>query len=112
MATETIAVTRSSNVKRFLINTITGAPVQKEVPKLTMRLAVAAFYFSMGFCFASWASRIPDIKTRLHLSEAELGSVLLALPVGQLVTMPVSGRLVTKYGSRTILSFAILLFNF
>ena len=110
MATETIAVTRSSNVKRFLINTITGAPVQKEVPKLTMRLAVAAFYFSMGFCFASWASRIPDIKTRLHLSEAELGSVLLALPVGQLVTMPVSGRLVTKYGSRTILSFAILLY--
>ncbi|MBL7745181.1 MAG: MFS transporter [Chitinophagaceae bacterium] len=75
-----------------------------------MRLAVAAFYFSMGFCFASWASRIPDIKTRLHLSEAELGSVLLALPVGQLVTMPVSGRLVTKYGSRTILSFAILLY--
>ncbi|MBL7738813.1 MAG: MFS transporter [Chitinophagaceae bacterium] len=75
-----------------------------------MRIAVAAFYFSMGFCFASWASRIPDIKTNLHLSEAELGTVLLALPIGQLLTMPISGRLVTKYGSRTILSFAILLY--
>jgi MFS family permease len=75
-----------------------------------MRLAISAFYFCMGFSFASWASRIPDIKARLNLSEAELGSILLALPIGQLLMMPVSGRLVTKYGSRTILSFAILLY--
>jgi len=64
----------------------------------------------MGFCFASWASRIPDIKARLQLTEAELGSILLALPVGQLLMMPISGRLVTKYSSRTILSFSILLY--
>jgi MFS family permease len=64
----------------------------------------------MGFSFASWASRIPDIKTRLHLSTGELGSILLALPIGQLLMMPVSGRLVTKYGSKTILSFAIFLY--
>lgn len=75
-----------------------------------MRMAVAAFYFCMGFSFASWASRIPDIKENLHLSKAALGSILLALPVGQLLMMPISGRLVTKYGSRTILSFAILLY--
>ncbi|MDP2112792.1 MAG: hypothetical protein Q8K69_01900, partial [Bacteroidota bacterium] len=31
--------------------------------KRRMRIAVALFYFSMGLCFASWASRIPDIKT-------------------------------------------------
>jgi MFS family permease len=74
-----------------------------------MRLAVAAFYFCQGLCFASWASRIPDIKTKLHLSAAELGSILLALPMGQLIMMPVSGRLVTKYGSRSVLSIAILL---
>jgi MFS family permease len=75
-----------------------------------MRLAVAAFYFCMGLCFASWTSRIPDIKTKLHLSDGELGSILLALPAGQLLMMPVSGRLIARYGSRTILSFAILLY--
>ncbi len=75
-----------------------------------MRLAVAIFYFCQGLCFASWASRIPDIKQALHLSEAGLGSILLALPVGQLLTLPFSGRLVTKYGSKTILSFAIILY--
>ncbi|HET6995283.1 MAG TPA: MFS transporter [Chitinophagaceae bacterium] len=101
---------RRSIVKRFFINTLTGTVPQTHVQRSTMRIAVSAFYFCMGFSFASWASRIPDIKTKLHLSEGELGTILLALPIGQLLMMPVSGRLVTRYGSKTILSFAILLY--
>lgn len=69
-----------------------------------IRLAVSLFYFGQGLSFASWASRIPDIKDSLNLSDALLGSILLALPLGQLITMPVSGRLVTRFGSRKILT--------
>lgn len=75
--------------------------------KSRIRLAVALFYFSMGLCFASWASRIPDIKTTLHLSDAAFGTVLFALPVGQFLMMPFSGKLVTRYGSPAILLFAL-----
>src|SRR5438046_2330701 len=107
---KTTTAVRRSIFKRIFINTLTGTASQTHVQRSTMRIAVSAFYFCMGLSFASWASRIPDIKTKLHLSEAGLGSILLALPVGQLLMMPVSGRLVTKYGSRTILSFAILLY--
>lgn len=64
-----------------------------------IRWAVALFYFSMGLCFSSWASRIPDIRTSLGLSEADLGTVLFAIPFGQLFLMPFSGRLATRYGS-------------
>jgi len=71
-----------------------------------MRLAVSLFYFGQGVSFASWASRIPDIKHRLHLSDADLGTILLALPLGQLCTMPISGRLVTQYGSKKVLTIA------
>jgi MFS family permease len=110
MEKQIMTASRQSTVKKFLINSLAGIPLQSNVSRSSMRLAVAAFYFCMGLCFASWASRIPDIKTQLHLSEAELGTILLALPVGQLITMPVSGRLVTKYGSRNILSIAILLY--
>jgi MFS family permease len=78
--------------------------------KTRTRLVVALFYFLQGICFASWASRIPDIKTALHLSEAGLGTVLLALPAGQLVTLPFSGRIVAHYGSRQVLSVAIVLY--
>ncbi len=64
-----------------------------------IRWAVSSLYFSMGLCFATWASRIPDIKTALSLSEADLGTVLFAIPFGQLFAMPFSGRLAARYGS-------------
>ena len=60
----------------------------------------------MGLCFASWASRIPDIKTALHLSDAVFGTILFALPVGQFLMMPFSGRLVTRFGSSKVILFA------
>jgi MFS family permease len=69
-----------------------------------LRLSISLFYYAQGLCFASWASRIPEIKSQLGLSDAQFGSILLGLPLGQLVTMPLSGRLVTAYGSRRILT--------
>lgn len=69
-----------------------------------VRLAVSLFYFGQGVCFASWASRIPDLKASMNLSDAELGSILLALPLGQLLTMPISGRLTAIFGSRRMLT--------
>jgi len=77
-----------------------------------VRLAISLFYFGQGIVFASWASRIPDLKSMLTLSDAELGSILLALPLGQLVTMPISGRLTTRFGSRRMLTIATPLYAF
>lgn len=75
-----------------------------------IRFAVGMFYFGMGLSFATWASRIPDIKTALHLTEGDLGSILFALPVGQLVIMPFSGKMVTKFGSHRILIFSLIMY--
>ncbi|MFV5696910.1 MFS transporter [Flavobacterium sp. ZT3R17] len=77
-----------------------------------IRWAVSMFYFGMGLCFATWASRIPDIKTALHLSSGELGSILFAVPLGQLVVMPFSGKLVTRFGSHRILILSLLFYVF
>ena len=75
-----------------------------------IRFAVGMFYFGMGLSFATWASRIPDIKTALHLTEGDLGSILFALPMGQLVIMPFSGKMVTKFGSHRILVFSLIMY--
>lgn len=75
-----------------------------------IRIAVSAFFFGQGLCFASWASRIPDIKTSLAINDATLGSILFALPAGQLTAMPFSGRLVTKYGSKKIVTIFLALY--
>jgi MFS family permease len=74
------------------------------------RIAVSIFYFIQGIVFASWASRIPDIQSRLNLSEGALGGVLFALPAGQLTAMMLSGYLVNKFGSKTTLSIGALLY--
>lgn len=80
--------------------------------KQRIRLAVSLFYFGQGLAFASWASRIPIIKADLGLSEAQLGTCLLALPLGQMITMPISGKLVSKYGSHRIMPIAALIYLF
>lgn len=79
----------------------------KKTNKKRARLAVSLVYFSMGLAFASWASRIPDIKTALNLSDGAFGSILFALPVGQFLMMPFSGKLVTRFGSDVVLKFGL-----
>jgi MFS family permease len=78
------------------------------VSKRAQRVAVACFFFIVGLSFASWASRIPDIKTRLGLNEAQLGGILFALPAGSMLSMPLSGWLVAKFGSRRIVIIAAI----
>jgi MFS family permease len=75
------------------------------------RIAVAACFFIFGFCFSSWASRIPAIQQKLSLSETELGIVLFSLPAGLLVSLPLTGWLVAKKGSRIVVNIAIVCYS-
>jgi MFS family permease len=92
--------------KRLLTGKIEYIPEKRRI-----RIAVALTYFCMGLCFASWASRIPDIKSLLHLNDGMLGSILFALPVGQFLMMPFSGKLVTRFGSQRTILFALPLYS-
>ncbi len=74
------------------------------------RIATSVFFFIAGLTFATWASRIPDIQVRLHLSDAGLGAVLFALPVGLMTSLPLSGWLVGRYGSRQLVIAGSLLY--
>jgi MFS family permease len=74
------------------------------------RIAVSTFFFLAGLCFSSWASRIPDIRLKLHLDNAGLGAVLLGLPAGLMTSLPLAGWLVAKFGSRPIATFAAILY--
>lgn len=67
------------------------------------RVAVGSLFFFVGLCFASWASRIPDIQSKFDLSEGELGSMLLFLPIGSLIGLPIAGWAVHRFGSRVVI---------
>lgn len=83
------------------------------------RLFLSVFYFLSGFAFASWASRIPTIKTAFNFTDAELGTILLFMPISSMAGLPLSGWLVSKYDSRiplaaafSMLGLAVLLIGF
>lgn len=71
-----------------------------------IRYAVFSFYFTQGLCFSTWASRIPDIKNFLNMEDAAWGTILLMIPIGQICGMTLSGLLVSKVGSKPILTIA------
>ncbi|MDB4945025.1 MAG: transporter [Labilithrix sp.] len=60
--------------------------------------AVYATFIVNGFAYASWASRIPQIKERLALRPGTLGLVLLCGAVGSLASMPATALLVARLG--------------
>ena len=74
------------------------------------RFSIGILFFICGLNFATWATRIPDFKSFLSLSDAQLGTVLMGLPIGSLVSLPIAGWLLTKYASRWICIMAIVLY--
>lgn len=76
--------------------------------KNKQRFFLSVFFFIAGVCFATWASRIPTIKTTFGYNEAELGTILLFMPISSLVGLPISGWLVSRYDSRVPVTAAFI----
>ena len=71
--------------------------------------AVYAVFILSGFAFASWASRIPQVRDSLELSPRQLGLVLLAMAIGSVISMPLAGLVVSRLGAaRTITVMALI----
>ncbi|SOD93728.1 MFS transporter [Spirosoma fluviale] len=61
-------------------------------------LAVGLVFASDSILFGSWVSHIPFVKAKLHLSDAELGLTLFAMPIGLLVMNPLTGWIIARLG--------------
>jgi fucose permease len=71
--------------------------------------AVYYVFFGAGFAFASWASRIPQVRDGLRLSPGSLGLLLLSIAAGSLIALPLAGTVVARLGAaRTITLMAIV----
>ncbi len=72
------------------------------VSAISARNAVALVFALNGFCFATLASRVPDLRGSLDLSNGALGTVLLSVAVGAMVGMPASGHLIERWGAGAV----------
>jgi fucose permease len=62
------------------------------------RASLALFFLADGFMLASWAARVPAVKSAHHLSDARLGIVLFAIATGALFSMPPTAWLAQRAG--------------
>jgi len=67
---------------------------------LNARNGNLATFATSGFLFASWLSRIPDVKQLLDIGTGTLSFLLLALACGSLVGLPITGRVADKIGTK------------
>ena len=83
----------------------------REEPPIISRwpwFATVATFFAHGLLFASWTAHIPQVKEHLHLTNAALGIALLGAPVGSVLAMLVSARLLPRFGSRKMVRVGLL----
>ncbi|MGB4846469.1 MAG: MFS transporter [Saprospiraceae bacterium] len=67
---------------------------------------VGIIFALSGLSFGTWASFIPFVKDNFHLNSAELGLLLLGLPMGNFIANPLTVFLIRKWGAVRIALFA------
>lgn len=63
-----------------------------------------------GLVVSTWLSRIPAVQSALHLANGVLGLTLLSSAIGAVSSIPVTGWLINRYGSRRVTAIASSLF--
>ncbi|ABC21981.1 Major facilitator superfamily MFS_1 [Rhodospirillum rubrum ATCC 11170] len=74
------------------------------------RGAVGVLFLTNGMALGLWSALIPGVKQGLALSDGRLGIALLAMAIGALVAMPLTGVLVARFGSAMVGRCAALVF--
>ena len=73
------------------------------------RLGTSLLFFLHGLIVSTWLSRIPAFQTRLHIRPGQLGLALLGTACGALLSMPITGAMVSRLGSRSIATVSTVL---
>ncbi|WP_367868174.1 MFS transporter [Pedobacter sp. WC2423] len=76
---------------------------------ISARTSTMLVFLVCGLGVASWAPIVPYAKERLGFNDANLGLLLLLMGAGGLTTMPITGILIRKYGSKNMMLMAIIL---
>ncbi len=73
------------------------------VSGLREQWATRAAFFVVGVSVGGWAPLVPFAKERLGADDASLGALLLCLGLGSVVTMPVTGILLGRFGCKALI---------
>lgn len=71
--------------------------------------ATRVAFIANGLAFASWAPIIPFAKANTGVDEAALGLLLLCLGIGSVISMPITGWLCARRGTRPMILISALI---
>ena len=88
-----------------------GAALQHSASRLrAARLSVSLIFLIHGIVVANWLSRIPAVQRSLQIEVGVLGLILLAVPTGSVIAIPITSWLIGLFGSAALTRITTLLF--
>jgi MFS family permease len=103
-----IVIQQPKRKSRSMQTTQTTLSDSRPIPGILEQHSTRMAFFIAGFAIAAWAPLVPYAKARLAVGEATLGLLLLCLGIGSVLTMPLTGLLVARYGCRRVIWLATL----
>lgn len=76
---------------------------------ITARIAVSSLFFINGMLIGNWAPQIPEFANRLGIDESQMGLMIALFGFGSLISMPITGIIITKLGYASATRFTSLL---
>jgi len=72
------------------------------------------YFFLFGMVGSSWVVRLPEVRSALDISTAELGLVLFAGAIGAMTGILLAGRFVARFGARagSLLGFNLVFIGY
>ena len=73
--------------------------------------ALWVVFFVNGAVLATWAPRIPEVKSELHLSDGQIGYALLGVAVGSVPALTGTARLLRTVSARSVCTITSIAFG-
>lgn len=67
-------------------------------------------FFFMGVLLGGWSTRIPELKSALHMNDATLGRTLIGASLGTLLISRIIGTLIVNLGTKKVFYLGSIVF--
>ena len=71
-------------------------------------VAVGGVFASMGFLFGNWVTLIPHVKAKFNLDDAQLGLLLLSMPLTSTLMNPFTTLIINRFGMKKSTVYGLL----
>lgn len=74
------------------------------------RAAIFAIFTASGLSIATWASRVPAIRSDLGIENSDIGLMLLGMGIASILGLSASGVVIARFGTRQGMLGAMVIF--